>query len=74
MPFTEAIEIVNLADITLPSEARLRELLDRVKRASVHLTISARTGATLNADIGVAAAATALVPAAARLIIDEAAG
>ena len=73
VPFTEEVEILNLADITLPSVAQLQALLDRVKRASVHMTISARAGAALGADVAVAAAAVALPPPPARLTIDVAA-
>lgn len=69
--FTESITILNLADITLPSEAALREVIDRVKRASVHVTLSAVAGASMGLRVAAGAGAAALVPAAARLTIDE---
>ena len=69
--FTASIEVFNLADITLPSEARLRELLARVKRASVHLAISASAGASAAISVAAGAGGAALAPQTARLTIDE---
>ena len=72
--FTESIEILNLEAITLRSEAELTALLGRVKRASVHLTVSARSGAGLDVSVGIGADAAALPVAAARLAIEQGSG
>ena len=70
-PFTEAVDIQNLDTITLRSEAELRAVLNRVKRASVHLTVSASAGAGAEISVATGAAAQAFAPAALRLTIDE---
>ena len=69
--FTESITILNLADITLRSEAALHAALNRVKRASVHLSISARAGVSVPLSVAAGAAGAALSPAVIRLTIDE---
>lgn len=71
VPFTATIEIFNLADITLPSEARLQQLLQRTKRASVHLSVTATSGAALDIVVAAGAGGVALAPATAHLTIDE---
>ena len=70
-PFRAEIRIYNLADITLPSEARLLDLLDRMRRASVVLSVQASAGAGLDLNVAAGAGAAALAPATAHLTIDE---
>ena len=67
--FTASIEVLNLDAITLRSEAQLRAVLNRVKRASVHLTVSAKTGVGMPLTVGAGAAAGAFPAEAARLIV-----
>ena len=69
--FTVSVEVLNLDAITLPSEAQMLALLGRVKRASVHLSVSAVSGTKVEIAIGIAAAAAAIAPATARLVIAE---
>lgn len=68
--FTVSVEVLNLDAITLKSEAELRAVLNRMKRASVHLTVSARSGAELDVAIAAAGGAAAFAPATARLSIN----
>ena len=70
--FTLSVEVLNLGDISLSSEARLREVIDRVRRGTVHVTLTASAGASLAVGVAAGATATALAPRLARLTIDEA--
>ena len=69
--FKAKISIYNLADITLPSEAHLQQLLQRTKRASVHLTVEARSGVSLALALAAGAGGAAFNPAVAHLEINE---
>ena len=70
--FTASIDVLNIGDITLPSEAAMQRLLQRTKRASVHLTITASSGVGVPISMALGAGGAAL-PRHARLalVIDE---
>lgn len=70
-PFRANIDINNINSITLPSEASLLALLERTKRATVHLRVTASAGAAARLVVAMGAGAAAVGGGSARLTIDE---
>ena len=69
--FRISVRVRNLATVTIPSLQRLGRAIDRMKRASVHVSLEADAGAQADIPVAAGAGAAVVAPTTARLVIDE---